>query len=175
MTQKAYTAYLGNLEREHREERMTRTNNNQKPIPLPDEASQPFFDGAREHRLMIQKCTSCGAVMWPVKSRCDNCLAASVTWIQARGKGTLYSFVLMHQVYHPGFAATVPYNIAQVDLVEGLRMISNVVGCSNENLRIGMPLEVTFEDVSEAVTLPKFKPADQSWLAHLSGANDDES
>ena len=138
---------------------MTQTPDYQKPIPIADEASKPFFDGAREHRLMIQKCSTCGAVMWPVKARCDNCLAASVTWVQASGKGTLYSFVLMHQVYHPGFASEVPYNIAEVDLEEGLRMISNVVGCSNADLYIGMPLEVTFEDVTEAVTLPKFNPA----------------
>jgi len=138
---------------------MTQTPDSQKPIPIPDEASKPFFDGAREHRLMIQRCSTCGAVMWPVKARCDNCLAANVTWVQASGKGTLYSFVLMHQVYHPGFASEVPYNIAEVDLEEGLRMMSNVVGCSNADLHIGMPLEVTFEDVTEAVTLPKFRPA----------------
>ncbi len=129
-----------------------------KPIPIPNEASRPFFDGAREHRLMIQQCTTCGAVMWPVKSRCNNCLNPTVTWVQASGKGTLYTFALMHQVYHPGFADEVPYNIAQVDLAEGLRVMSNIVGCSNADLEIGMPLEVTFEDISDEVSLPKFKP-----------------
>ena len=138
---------------------MSQAPHNQKPIPLPDEASQPFFDGAREHQLMIQKCTTCGAVMLPVKSRCDNCLNPTVIWIQASGKATLYSFVLMHQVYHPGFAGEVPYNIVQVDLAEGLRMTSNVVGCSNESLQIGMPLEVTFDDMTDEVSLPKFTPA----------------
>lgn len=129
-----------------------------KPIPIPNEASRPFFDGAREHRLLIQQCTTCGAVMWPVKSRCNNCLNPTVTWVQASGKGTLYTFALMHQVYHPGFADEVPYNIAQVDLAEGLRVMSNIVGCSNADLEIGMPLEVTFEDISDEVSLPKFKP-----------------
>lgn len=129
-----------------------------KPVPTPDEASRPFFDGAREHRLMIQKCSSCGAVMWPVKTRCDNCLRATVTWIQASGQATLYSFTLMHQLLHPGFAKEIPYNIAQVDLAEGLRILTNIVGLRNEELEIGMPLEVTFEDVSDKVTLPKFKP-----------------
>jgi uncharacterized OB-fold protein len=138
---------------------MTESTNYQKPVPIPDEASQPFFDGAREHRLMIQQCTTCGAVMWPVKSRCDNCLRPTVTWIQASGKGILYSFVLMHQVYHPGFADEVPYNIVQVDLEEGLRITSNVVGCSNDSLQIGMSLEVTFDDITDEVSLPRFKPA----------------
>jgi uncharacterized OB-fold protein len=130
-----------------------------KPVPIPNEASRPFYDGAREHRLMIQQCTTCGAVMWPVKSRCTNCLNSTVTWVQASGRGTLYTFALMHQVYHPGFADEVPYNIAQVDLEEGLRVMSNIVGCSNTDLEIGMPLEVTFEDISDEVSLPKFKPA----------------
>ena len=100
--------------------------------------------------------------MWPVKPRCDHCFSADVTWVQASGKGTLYSFVLMHQLYHPGFASEIPYNIAQVDLEEGLRIISNVVGVPNDALQIGMALEVTFEDVSEEVTLPKFRPAVQA-------------
>lgn len=130
----------------------------QKPVPTPDEASRPFFEGAREHRLMIQKCSSCGAVMWPVKTRCDNCLQATVTWVQASGKATLYSFTLMHQLLHPGFASEIPYTIAQVDLAEGLRILTNVVGCRNDELVIGMPLKVTFEDLSSEVTLPKFRP-----------------
>jgi uncharacterized protein len=130
-----------------------------KPIPVPDEASQPFFAGARRHELMLQKCSSCGTVMWPVKPRCDRCWSADITWVQASGKGTLYSFTLMHQVLHPGFAADAPYNIAEVNLAEGLRITTNVVGCPNSDLQIGMPLEVTFEDITDEVALPKFKPA----------------
>ncbi len=141
---------------------MTQTSDYQKPMPVPDEASQPFFDGAKQHRLMLQKCLACGTLMWPVKPRCDHCFSENVTWVQASGKGTLYSFALMHQIYHPGFASEIPYNIAQVDLEEGLRIISNVVGVPNSALQIGMPLEVTFEKVSEEVTLPKFRPTDQA-------------
>jgi uncharacterized protein len=138
---------------------MTQTTDQRKPVPRPDEASQPFFDGARDRKLMVQKCAACGTVMWPVKPRCNNCLIADLTWTQVSGKGTLYSFTLMHQVYHPGFAAEAPYNIAEVDLEEGLRIITNVIGCPNSALQIGMPLEVTFEDVTDEVTLPKFQPA----------------
>lgn len=137
----------------------TETSAYQKPLPVPDEASQPFFAGAREQRLMIQRCSACGTVMWPVKTHCINCLGADLTWVQASGQGTLYSFVLMHQVYHPGFASEVPYNLAEVDLAEGLRIISNIVGCPNDQLRIGMPLEATFEAITAEITLPKFKPA----------------
>ena len=137
---------------------MTQTSSYQKPVPIPDEASQPFYDGARDHRLMIQKCATCGVVIWPVKSRCDNCIQPTVNWVQASGKATLYSFALMHQVYHPGFASEVPYIIAQVDLQEGLRILTNIIGCSSSDLQIGMPLEVAFEAITDEVTLPKFRP-----------------
>lgn len=130
-----------------------------RPVPIPDEASNPFFEGAQEQKLMIQRCASCGTAHWPVKSRCPVCLSSEITWVQASGKGTLYTFSLMHQIFHPGFASEVPYNVAEVDLEEGPRIISNIVGCANSELRIGMPLEVTFEEVSEGVTLPKFRPA----------------
>jgi uncharacterized OB-fold protein len=130
----------------------------QKPIPVPDEASQPFFDGARQHVLMLQKCSECGTFMWPVKPRCTHCLSADITWAPASGKGTLYSFALMHQIFHPGFADEAPYNIAEVDLEEGVRIISNII-CPNEQLEIGMPLTVAFEDIGDEVTLPKFLPA----------------
>jgi uncharacterized OB-fold protein len=135
------------------------TSDYQKPLPVPDEASQPFFAGAREQRLMIQRCSTCDAVMWPVKTHCTNCLGTEITWVQASGQGSLYSFVLMHQIFHPGFANEAPYNIAEVDLAEGLRIITNIVGCPNDQLRIGMPLEATFEAITDDITLPKFKPA----------------
>lgn len=134
----------------------------QKPLPIPDEDSQPFFAGARERRLMIQCCSTCGTFMWPVHTHCINCLGADITWVRASGRGTLYSFALMHQVFHPGFASEIPYNLAEVDLAEGLRILTNITGCPNDQLRIGMPLEVTFEVLTDEITLPKFKPVGQS-------------
>ncbi|MBI2863092.1 MAG: Zn-ribbon domain-containing OB-fold protein [Chloroflexi bacterium] len=130
------------------------------PLPVPDERSKPFFEGAKRHELVLQKCKSCGAVLWPVKFRCDSCLNTELEWAKVSGKGKLYTFAIMHQVFHPGFADKVPYNIAVVELDEGLRVTTNVVGCSNSELRADMPLEVTFEDLSEKVTIPKFKPAE---------------
>jgi uncharacterized OB-fold protein len=137
-----------------------------KPIPVPDEESRPFFDGAKRHELMILRCNACDHPMWPashagsmpVNTRCHNCFSADVDWAVATGKATLYSFAVMHQPY-PGFENEVPYNIALVELEEGVRCISNVVGSENSDLRIGMPLEVVFEDLSDEVTLPKFRSA----------------
>jgi uncharacterized OB-fold protein len=96
--------------------------------------------------------------MWPVKTHCVNCLTPGPAWIQASGQGTLYSFVLMHQILHPGFAGEAPYNIAEVDLAEGLRILTNIVDCPNDQLRIGMAVEVVFEVLTDDITLPKFKP-----------------
>jgi uncharacterized OB-fold protein len=131
----------------------------QKPIPVPDEISAPFFDGARGGKLMLQHCTACDGWSFPVRERCPHCFAGSLQWRAASGKGTLYTFAIMHQVMNPGFAGQVPYNVSQIDLAEGVRMVSNVVGVANADLRIGMALEAVFDDVGEGVHVPKFRPA----------------
>jgi uncharacterized protein len=129
-----------------------------KPVPVPDEISAPFFKGAREGKLMLQHCSGCERWSFPVRERCPHCFAARLEWRQASGRGTLYTFTVMHQVMNQGFASAVPYNVAQVDLEEGVRMVSNVVGIRNDALRVGMKLEAVFEDVGESVSLPKFRP-----------------
>lgn len=130
-----------------------------KPVPVPDEISAPFFDGARDGRLMLQHCTACKGWSFPVRERCPHCFSAKLEWRQASGRGTLYTFAIMHQVMNPGFASSVPYNVSQIDLDEGVRMVSNIVGVANDALRIGMALEVFFDDVDGDVRIPKFRPA----------------
>ena len=130
-----------------------------KPIPVPDEVSAPFYDGARDGKLMLQHCTACGRWSFPVRERCPHCFAAALEWRPASGRGTLYTFAIMHQVMNPGFASSVPYNVSQIDLEEGVRMVSNIVGVPNDALRIGMQLEAFFDDVGEGVRVPKFRPA----------------
>jgi uncharacterized OB-fold protein len=75
------------------------------------------------------------------------------------GRGTLFSYVIYHRPYHPGFKGELPYNVSIVELEEGPRMVTNIVGIANDELRIGMPVEVIFDDVTEDVTLPKFQPS----------------
>ena len=135
-----------------------------KPVPVVDAPSRPFFEGALEGRLLIRRCRACGTFMWPaggigmpLRPRCVACFSGDLEWAQAGGTATLYSFVVMHQVYDPAFADDVPYNISIVELEEGVRMMTNVVECPNEQLEIGMPLEVTFEQLSDEVALPKFR------------------
>jgi uncharacterized OB-fold protein len=130
-----------------------------KPTPIPDEISAPFFDGAREGKLMLQHCTACNEWSFPVRERCPHCFAAKLEWRQASGRGSLYTFTIMHQVMNPAFASAVPYNVSQIDLAEGVRMTSNIIGIGNEALCIGMQLEVVFEAADGDVRIPKFRPA----------------
>jgi uncharacterized protein len=130
-----------------------------KPVPVPDDLSAPFFDGARDGRIMLQHCTGCTKWSFPVRERCPHCFASKLEWRPASGRGTLYTFTIMHQVMNPGFASSVPYNVAQIDLEEGVRMVSNVIGVGNDELKIGMKLEAVFEDAGDNIRLPKFRPA----------------
>ena len=129
------------------------------PTPYGDPLSAAFWEAARRHELVVQRCRGCGAHRFPARDRCSACLSREVEWTRVSGRGTVFSFAVMHQVYHPGFADEVPYAIVMIELEEGTRMLSNVVGCPTGEVRIGMPVEVVFEDLTSEVTLPKFRPA----------------
>jgi uncharacterized OB-fold protein len=137
-----------------------------KPVPVPDEASAPFFDGALQGRLMLLRCRACGTFLSPIpgigvplRPRCVACFSGDLEWAPSSGRATLYSFVIMHQLYDEAFAQDVPYNIAVVETDEGVRLTSQVVDCPNDALEVGMGLEVTFERMSDDVAVPKFRPA----------------
>ncbi|MGE0598442.1 MAG: Zn-ribbon domain-containing OB-fold protein [Dehalococcoidia bacterium] len=129
-----------------------------RPLPEADETSRPFWDGAMDGRLMLMRCADCHQWRLPSRQHCDNCLSDEFTWEQASGKGTVRTFGVMHQKYHPGWAAIAPYNVTIVELEEGPRLPTNIVGTSNDNIRVGMPVIVEFEQ-HEDVALPKFRPA----------------
>lgn len=126
-----------------------------RPVPVPDEASAPFFEGAARGELVLQHCGSCGAFMWPVRTRCVECFSNEVEWAPASGRAELYSFVVVHQRY-PGFEE--PYVLATVQTSEGVRFNTSIADADADELEIGMPLEVVFERVSDDVVVPKFKP-----------------
>ncbi|MFZ0890702.1 MAG: Zn-ribbon domain-containing OB-fold protein [Candidatus Binataceae bacterium] len=129
--------------------------------PVPDVTPQlaPFFEAARRGVLAVQKCDSCGRLRFPPRELCSHCLSTGASWIPVSGRGEVFSFNIMHQVYHPAFAAQVPYAVVVVQLEEGARMISNLVGVKPHEIRCGMPVEVMFEKpLNEEVTLPKFRP-----------------
>ena len=127
-------------------------------LPQPTPETQHFWDGTKEHELRLQRCDSCGKVYFPPRPFCPGCAARAVSVFAATGKGRLYSYVIHHRPV-PGF--TPPYAIAVVELEEGPRMMTNIVGCPQtpEALELDMKLEVSFEKLDDATTLPLFRPA----------------
>jgi uncharacterized protein len=130
----------------------------EKPLPRPEIERKPFWDYCRKHELRVQKCTACGHLNSPSTVYCPKCLADSFEWVKLSGKGKVFSFAVVRQPYHKAFANDLPYVIAAIELEEGPRVMSNIVGCKPETIKIDMPVEVQFDDVTEEVTLPRFKP-----------------
>ena len=130
----------------------------EKPLPAVTEDGAPYWEACRAGELRAQRCTACGHLRWPPSVVCPRCLAEGGEWIQLSGRGRIYSFIVVHRPQHPAFFEDVPYNVVIVELEEGIRLHSNVVGCANEELRVGMPVEVVFDKVSDEVTLPRFRP-----------------
>jgi uncharacterized protein len=129
-----------------------------KPLPAITEDGAPYWEACRQGHLVAQRCTACGHVRWPPSILCPKCLAEGGEWVNLSGRGTIYSFIIVHRPQHPAFFGDVPYNVAIVTLEEGIRLHTNIVECAPEALRIGLPVEVVFEKVSDEVSLPKFRP-----------------
>jgi uncharacterized OB-fold protein len=130
-----------------------------KPLPEITDDNRGFWEAAANNELHLQKCGDCGQIRYPVAPICPNCLSGDFHWSRVSGRGTVFSLVVFHQVYHPGFKDEVPYNVAMIQLDEGPRMISNVVGNSGESVAAGTPVEVTFDPVTETVSIPRFRVA----------------
>jgi uncharacterized protein len=129
-----------------------------KPLPVPSEESRPFWEACRRHEFRLQRCAVCQRYWFPPSNVCPECLSDQWEWALASGGGTVFSFVVFHRVYHPGFRDAVPYPVALIALDEGPRFLSNVIDCAVEDIRVGMPVQVVFEDVTDDCTLPKFRP-----------------
>jgi uncharacterized OB-fold protein len=128
-----------------------------KPIPAVTPELREFFDGARAGRLMVQKCAGCGVLRFPAYELCSKCNSTKSSWVPVSGRGAVFSFNIMHQVYHPGFAAEVPYAVVVVELEEGCKFVSNLIGVKPHEIKCGMPVEVIFERLSDEVSIPKFR------------------
>jgi uncharacterized OB-fold protein len=131
-----------------------------KPLPVLDPESTPFWEACRGHRLKIVKCGDCGQLRFPPTSFCPNCNSNRVEWVEASGKGTVFSWIVVrHPVPKDVYAGDVPYVVALVTLEEGVRMPTNIVGCAPEDVTASMPVVVQFRDVTPEITLPVFAPA----------------
>ncbi len=127
-------------------------------LPTPDPETQPFWDATREHRLLIRRCAACGAAHFYPRTFCPACWSADVSWAEASGRATLYTWSVVHSNDLPPFNERVPYVAAIVDLAEGPRAMTNLVDVDFDAIEVGMDVEVTFQPISDDVTIPVFRP-----------------
>jgi uncharacterized OB-fold protein len=128
-----------------------------KPLPRVTGENRPFWEAARRHQLALQRCADCGRFRYPPGPVCPECLSEDAAWVPVSGRGTVSTFVVFHKRYFPAFAADIPYNVVQVQLEEGPRLTANLVDVPNEQIAVGLPVEVVFDDVTREVSLPRFR------------------
>jgi uncharacterized OB-fold protein len=130
-----------------------------KPIPVPDEISAPFWAAAREHKLVVQRCAACGYFNHPPRRFCDTCLSQDLAFTPVSGRGTIYSFTIMHQRDVAGFENDAPYINIVVELDEQpmLLMVSDLPHSERDRVRIGNPVEVWFEERGDGAAIPQFR------------------
>jgi hypothetical protein len=131
-----------------------------KPLPEPSCFTEPFWQGTKHHELLIQRCKACQQYIFYPRSHCPQCLSTALEWIKSTGRGKVYSYTVIRRAAFPSFAQEVPYVFAIIELEEGVRLSSNIVGCKPEEVRIGMPVMSVFEEATPEITLVKFKPSD---------------
>lgn len=130
-----------------------------KPLPNITEDVEPFWTSAKAHTLSMPHCKDCDEVIWPISPVCPACLGDNLEWAELSGKGVLWSWVNFHQGFHQEWAKESPYNVAHVRLEEGPVFLTNIVEAEDEDLEVGMAVEVVFDDVTDEVSIPKFRPA----------------
>lgn len=132
-----------------------------KALPEIRADTKPFWEACQRHELLIQRCSHCGTFRHPPRPLCHKCNSGGTEWVKITGKGIVYSYTVVHNNPTPGFEKDLPVPIVLVELPEAgkVRMVSNIVDCKLEEIKIGMPVEVVFDDVTEEITLPKFKPS----------------
>lgn len=134
------------------------TKNAHVPVPTPETAH--FWEGTRQNELRLQKCRSCSEIYFPPRPFCPACSSQQVDVVRASGKGIIHTFIISNY-RTPGFEP--PYSIAVVELEEGPRILTNIVGCeqSSDAIRMEMPVKAAFEPLTDEITLVKFTPAGQ--------------
>ena len=130
----------------------------ERPKPRPTDLSKPFWDAAKRHELHLQRCKKCGTHVFYPRFNCTNCGSRDLEWVRSSGRATVYTYTVARRPTHAAFAEKVPYVIAIVELEEGPRMTTNVVGCSPDDVAIGMAVQATFEDLDDEISLVMFEP-----------------
>jgi uncharacterized OB-fold protein len=130
------------------------------PVPIPQPETDFYWEKANAHELWLMRCNACGATYFYPRPICPHCFSRDTSWIRSSGRGTLYAFSIVHRPPTPAFQDRVPYVAALVELEGGARLPTNLVDVEPDPaaIRIGMGVEVVFDDVSADIALPKFRP-----------------
>lgn len=129
----------------------------QRPLPQPTRITQPYWDAAKESRLVIQQCACCKRRQFYPREFCTACLSDDIEWIDSAGLGTVYTYTVNRRPSNAALSEKVPYVVAMIDLDEGVRMMANIIDTPPEAVRIGSRVRVCFEQVSDEITLPQFR------------------
>ena len=129
-----------------------------RPLPRPSAESAPFWQALRRGRIELPRCTACGKLIFYPRAFCPHCLGRDVAWQEIDGRGTVYTFTVVHKPTNPYFMGSAPYVYAIVELEAGVRLPTMLVGCEPAEVRIGTPVEPVFERVDDEVTLLYFRP-----------------
>ncbi|HUU40325.1 MAG TPA: OB-fold domain-containing protein [Desulfatiglandales bacterium] len=131
---------------------------NDRPIPEPNSDTKPFWDGCKKHQLLLQRCSNCRHFRWPASFICPKCHSFDSEWIVSRGKGKIYSFAIYHVAFDQAVKHDIPYVTAIVELVEGPKILTNIVECGSSDVRCDMSVEVVWDDIADNFALPRFRP-----------------
>ena len=135
-----------------------------KPIPKPSPLTQPFWDGAKEGKLMLPRCTDCNRVHWYPRHICPFCHSMSLEWIEASGEGRIHTYAVQNRAFG-GWAAEAPFVTAYIDLLEGDRMVTVLRGVDASDpasIKIGGKVKVEFEEASDDMHIPFFRVMEES-------------
>jgi uncharacterized OB-fold protein len=128
-----------------------------RPAPIVTDDNQNFWEAARAGRLVAQRCRDCGRLRHPPRPMCPECHSIQLEIVELAGTGTIYSYAILHHPQHPAF--TYPVVAVLVDLDEGVRIVSNLVGVDAPDVRIGAPVRVKFEATADDMAVPVFEAA----------------
>jgi uncharacterized OB-fold protein len=128
-----------------------------KPLPIINDDNRQYWQYCQQHELRMQQCNNCGYIRFPPGILCPRCHSMDMDWVKLSGRGKIYSFVVYRMSYHPSYANEIPYVVAVIQLAEGPRMESNITSTKVEDLKVDMPIEVYFDDVTAEISLPKFR------------------
>ena len=130
-----------------------------KPLPLLDGLTKEFYGWCKQHQLRFQRCSDCRAWRHVPRELCPECGSSNWEWTTSSGRGTVFTWTTIARALLPAFQGDTPYAPVVVEMDEGVRLLSSVIDCPPDQLHIGMPVEVIFDEVTPEVTLPKFRKA----------------